>query len=67
MILSASLSRPIVKEGRAFGGYFTTPWKWLNERHAKRSVKLIPVHYSNLMVKKMTPSESVEDYVSRVD
>ena len=67
MILSARLSRPIMKEGRVHGNSYPALWKWLVERYATRSATLISASYTNLMGMRMTASESVEDYVSRAD
>ena len=67
MILSARLSRPMMKEGRAFDNSYPALWKWLNERYEKLSATLISANYSNLVAMKMTASESVEDYISRAD
>ena len=67
MILSARLSRPIMKEGRVHGNSYPDLWKWLTARYATRSANLISSNYTNLMAMKMTASESVEDYISRVD
>ena len=67
MILAARLSPDILLEGRDFGESFTDMWKWLNERHEKRSVKVTNFHYSLLIAIKMTAAESVEEYVVRAD
>ena len=67
MILSARLSRPIMKEGRVHGNSYPALWKWLVDRYATRSATLISASYTNLMGMRMTASESVEEYVSRAD
>ena len=67
MIVTARLSCPMLKEGRAFTSTFKGLWTWLNERYEKRSSKLIATHYLTLMAIKMSSSESVVKCISRAD
>ena len=53
MILTARLSADFLLEGREFGETFTGMWKWLNDRHEKRSAKVTKFHYSLLIAIKM--------------
>ena len=67
MMVSASMSRPVLKEVLAFGSLLSKLWTWLNKWYAQHTSKLIAVQYSNLMAIKISSSESVKEYILRVD